>query len=82
MGYTCEYCGSSSVRRTTDEEFYFGGASYYCESCDSGFKPREYDDRRKYTDLDSPTSLEKKNYESDEDYRERLESMGYDPDDN
>lgn len=71
MGYTCEHCGSSNVRKTTDEEYYFGGASYYCESCDSGIEQRGYIDRRKYTDLASPTSLERRPWESKDDYTER-----------
>lgn len=71
MGYTCEYCGSSNVRKTTDEELYFGGSSLYCEDCDSGFESRDFHDHRKYTGLASPTSLERMPWESEDDYTDR-----------
>lgn len=68
----CTECGSSKTERSSNDIYYMCGQSHYCEDCDEYFTPEEYeDDRDSY--LGSPTSMNRRAWESEEEYRDRTE---------
>lgn len=69
MSETCPNCNGENTRNLEEHEAYFGGGSSYCNDCDDSFGENEDP---------SETSTGRLNYESDEDYRERMEDLGYD----
>lgn len=69
---TCPECGSDNTRSTDDNEFYYCGESFFCEDCDEYFGS-DNDDRSSYL---SPATLRiKRDWETDEDYRNRMEDL-------
>ena len=74
MAKECTNCGNKSTRKSTDDEYYFSGQSHYCNECEEVFTPEDYKDNRE-SSLGLQTSRTRLDYESDEDYEDRMEDL-------
>lgn len=74
MAKECTNCGSKSTRNSTNEEYYFSGKSHYCNQCEEVFTPEDYEDNRE-SSVGLQTSRTRLDYESDEDYEDRMEDL-------
>jgi len=74
MAEKCTKCGHTNTHKTTDEIYYLTGQSHYCINCEVEFTPDDYEDNRE-SRLGLQTSRHRLNYESDEDYQERMENL-------
>ena len=69
-----EDCNQSNTEKSTDDAYYFTGQSHYCKDCEIEFTPDGYEDSRE-SSLGLQTSSMRLNYETDEDYEERMADL-------
>lgn len=74
MGKECTNCDSHNTKKSTNEEYYFSGQSHYCKDCDELFTPDDFEDARE-SSLGLEIGRKRLDYESDEDYEERMEDL-------
>lgn len=74
MAKECSNCGHKNTRNSTDDEYYFSGQSHYCNECEEEFTPQDYDDSRAAT-MGVQTGRQRLDYESDDDYNDRMEDL-------
>lgn len=74
MAEKCSNCGHTNTIKTTDEIYYLTGQSHYCIDCEKEFTPDNYEDKRE-SRLGLQTGSKRLDYESDEDYQERMEDL-------
>ncbi|MFV0179767.1 hypothetical protein OBK28_09325 [Empedobacter falsenii] len=75
----CPNCSSKLVPASSEQKHY-GGISWYCPNCDSGWNKGDVYDDSDDSDSDYPseTGSIRLSGETDEDYRDRMEDLEYD----